>query len=410
MKRYVLVGASGRATYMFAKSMVETFDYCTEIVGVFDINYKRIEALQELSGLYCSAYTDFEKMISETKPDAAIITTVDRFHHEYAIKCLEAGIEVIVEKPMTIDAEKCNALLEAEKRTGTKLTVTFNYRHTPYCTEIKQLITDGIVGDILSVDFEYLLNTAHGADYFRRWHRKKENSGGLLVHKSTHHFDLINWWIDEEPVQVMAYGSRRFYGPTRKERGERCKTCQYTNTCEFYWDISKEDFTKKMYLECEDVDGYFRDRCVFAEEIDIEDSMSVNVKYNKGAVLSYSLIAHCPYEGFKASINGTKGRLEVAEYHAGLNAADPSYYIDFYNRKGQKINYTIPKATGNHGGGDERLLKMIFEDNVPDPLNHMAGSIAGAVSILIGISANMSIAEGHDVKINDLVELDKFRK
>jgi predicted dehydrogenase len=409
-KRYVLIGASGRAAGMFAKPMVQELAEYAAIVGIYDPNPLRIEALKEMSGVDCPAYDDCDRMLAELKPDGAVITTVDRYHHEYILKCLDAGIDAIVEKPMTIDEEKCNAILEAEKRTGRKVTVTFNYRFTPYVTAVKQAIRDGLVGKVLNVDFEYLLDTVHGADYFRRWHRRKENSGGLLVHKSTHHFDLINWWIEEEPVEVMAFGTRRFYGPTRAERGERCLTCSYKKSCEFYFDIDEVEMNRNLYSQCEEADGYYRDRCVFADEIDIEDSMSVNVKYSKGALLSYSLIAHSPYEGYKASISGTKGRLEVAEYHSGIRCDEPAYYFDLYDRDGRKVEYTVPKASGGHGGGDEKLRRMIFEGGLPDPLGHQAGSFAGAVSILIGIAANKSIKEGRNIRINDLVPLDKYRK
>jgi hypothetical protein len=76
---------------------------------------------------------------------------------------------------------------------------------------------------------------------------------------------------------VNAFGTRRFYGPTRKERGERCLTCPYKKTCEFYIDIDKEDsgMLKKLYKDCESEDGYIRDRCLFSDVIDIEDSVSV---------------------------------------------------------------------------------------------------------------------------------------
>jgi predicted dehydrogenase len=409
-KRYVFIGASGRAMYMYARPMVQELAEYAAIVGIYDPNPLRIEALKEMAGADCPAYNDCDRMLAEQKPDVAIVTTMDRYHHEYIIKSLEAGMDVITEKPMTIDEEKCNAILEAEKRTGRKIIVTFNYRFAPYVTAIKQGIKDGIIGKVLNVDFEYLLDTVHGADYFRRWHRRKENSGGLLVHKSTHHFDLINWWIEEEPVEVMAFGTRRFYGPTRAERGERCLTCSYKKSCEFYFDIDEVEMNRNLYSQCEEADGYYRDRCVFADEIDIEDSMSVNVKYSKGALLSYSLIAHSPYEGYKASISGTKGRLEVAEYHSGIRCDEPAYYFDLYDRDGRKVEYTVPKASGGHGGGDEKLRRMIFEGGLPDPLGHQAGSFAGAVSILIGIAANKSIKEGRNIRINDLVPLDKYRK
>ncbi|MDD3927604.1 MAG: Gfo/Idh/MocA family oxidoreductase [bacterium] len=408
-KRYVLIGASWRAVNMYALPVKETFYEVAGIAGIYDINSLRAAAVKEWVGLDCPVYDDCDRMLAELKPDVAIITTVDRYHHEYVIKCLESGVDVIVEKPMTIDEDKCNAILETEKKTGKRVIVTFNYRFTPYVTAVKRAIRDGLVGEILNVDFEYLLDTKHGADYFRRWHRRKENSGGLLVHKSTHHFDLVNWWLEEEPVEVMAFGTRRFYGPTREERGERCLTCRYKKTCEFYFDLEAREHHVKMYRECESADGYYRDQCVFSEEIDIEDSMSVNVKYSKGAMLSYSLIAHSPYEGFKATISGTKGRLEVAEYHSGVRAGDPAYHFELYDRQGKKIGYTVPKAGGGHGGGDANLLNMLFEEGIPDPLGHQAGSFAGAVSCLIGIAANKSIKEGRNIRVNDLVPLDKYR-
>ena len=399
-----------RAARMYAMFMVEEFAEYTEIAGVYDPNPLRCEALKEMAGVNCSSYTDCDRMLTEVKPDVAIVTTIDRYHHEYIIKALEAGADVIVEKPMTIDEEKCKAILEAEKRTGREVIVTLNYRFSPYVTAIKEVIRDGLIGEILTVDFEYMLGTKHGAEYFRRWHRRKENSGGLLVHKATHHFDLINWWIEEEPVEVMAFGTRRVYGPTREERGERCLTCRHKKSCEYFLDITADELLKSMYKECEEADGYYRDRCIFSEEIDIEDSMSVNVKYSKGALLSYSLITHSPYEGYKASISGTKGRLEIAEYRTGVRADGPAYRFEMYDRQGRKIDYTIPKVTGGHGGGDVKLRRMLFEGGIPDPLGYKAGSFAGAISILIGIAANKSIKEGRNIRINDLVSLDDFRK
>jgi len=409
-KKYVLIGASGRGFGMYAIPLAQRLQDYAEVVGIFDVNPLRIAAVKELSGLTCPAYTNFEQMIAETKPDYGIITTVDRFHHEYIIKCLESGVDVISEKPMTIDAEKCNAIMEAEKRTGRDVIVTFNFRFNPHTAAIKQALMDGVVGEVLNVHLEWMLDTSHGADYFRRWHRRKENSGGLLIHKATHHFDIVNWFIEEEPVEVMAFGTRRFYGPTRKERGERCLTCDYKKSCEFYFDLTKSEFDNKLYLECESADGYYRDRCVFADEINIEDSMSLNVRYSKGALLSYSLVAHSPYEGWKISISGKNGRLEASQFHSGFRADEPNHTFEVYDRKGKKIDYALPKIGGTHGGSDDRLIDMIFIGGIPDPLGQKASSFAGALSCLIGIAANESIAKGHSIKVNDLVPLDKYRK
>ena len=234
MKKYAFAGAGGRATTMFAVPLAKEYGDVAQIVGVFDPNRKRCEALAKRTETEIPLYTDFDTMLEETKPDVVIVATVDRYHHEYIVRALHAGCDVISEKPLTIDDEKCRAILKAQEQTGKKVTVTFNVRFMPFVTRIKELIHEGCVGDILSVHFEWMLDTEHGADYFRRWHRKKENSGGLLVHKATHHFDMVNWLIDDEPVKVNAFGTRRFYGPVRENRGERCLTCGYKKQCEFY--------------------------------------------------------------------------------------------------------------------------------------------------------------------------------
>ncbi|MCK4325259.1 Gfo/Idh/MocA family oxidoreductase [bacterium] len=410
MRKYVLVGCSGRALGMFAKPIQEKFSDQAKLAGMFDPNYKRMEYFNNQLKTPVPMYNSFRKMIKEQKPDTVIVATVDRYHHQYIIAALDKGMNAITEKPMTIDDKKCRAILAAEKRSGKKVMVTFNYRHAPYVTKIKELVREGKVGKILSIHFEWFLDTKHGADYFRRWHRRKENSGGLLVHKSTHHFDLVNWFLEEEPETVFAFGDRRFYGPTRKQRGKRCLTCKYKKKCEFYWDITgggifgqSSEFLKGFYLDAEKVDKYYRDKCVFSPEIDIEDTMSVNVRYTGGAFLSYSLVAHAPYEGWRMSINGTGGRIEAEEYHSGNRVSDPFDHIRYFDRKGNSMTYKIAKAGGGHGGGDERLLRMLFVGDLPDPLGLMADSRAGAISILTGVAANKSMTTGRPVKIASLL-------
>ncbi|MCZ8512155.1 Gfo/Idh/MocA family oxidoreductase [Paenibacillus filicis] len=404
MKTYAIVGAGNRCTSMFALPITKDFTDVAQIVGVYDPNYKRAQLLQQKCGGNFPVYSSFEEMINDAKPDIVIVTTIDRYHHEYIIKALEMGCDAITEKPMTIDEEKCNAILEAERRTGRKVTVTFNMRYRPFTARLKELLQQRTIGDILSVHFEWFLDTNHGADYFRRWHRKKENSGGLLIHKSTHHFDFINWLLEEEPVEVSAFGTLRFYGPTREQRGTRCLTCNYKSSCEFYFDISKES-TREMYMECEDVDAYYRDQCVFSEEIDIEDSVSLNVRYSGGALMSYSLTAHSPYEGFKLAINGSDGRIEAETFHGAVGpfAGEDINRLRLYNREQEEITFKVPVIGGAHGGGDERLLKMLFRGNISDPLHQQAKSWDGAMSNAIGFAANKSMKEGRSILIKDLV-------
>lgn len=406
MKRIAFAGASARGTMMYAQPFAKDYSDKVLLVGVYDSNHKRSEVLKRWAGVDMPVFTDFDAMVREAKPDIIVVTTMDRFHHEYIIRAMEAGCDVITEKPMTIDDEKCRAILEAEKRTGRKIIVTFNYRFAPFATRIKELVSSGEIGTPLSVHFEWLLDTSHGADYFRRWHRYKRNTGGLLVHKATHHFDLVNWILRDQPASVSAFGALRYYGPNNPFRGERCRDCQHAAKCPFYWDMAAEPAMREFYLDCEDVDGYYRDRCVFAEDIDIEDTMSVSVRYVSGAMLSYSLTAHSPYEGYRLSINGTQGRLEAEDIHTGIGifAGQSINRLRLYNRKGEEIDIHTPKVTGGHGGGDERLRAMILDETIPDPLGHTAGSKDGAYSILVGIAANKSIREHRMVDIESLLK------
>ncbi|NMB21198.1 MAG: Gfo/Idh/MocA family oxidoreductase [Firmicutes bacterium] len=405
MKSYVIVGAGSRALYMFAKPIVETWSHVADLRGVFDTNLTRARLLSEECG-GIPVYGDFHKMLEKERPDRVIVASTDYSHHTYIVEALKAGCDVISEKPMTIDEEKCRAILQAERETGRKVTVTFNLRFAPYFSTVKDLLKRGTIGEIYHVDFEWFLDRDHGADYFRRWHSEMKNSGGLLVHKSTHHFDIINWWVDSRPYELQAFGSRRVYGDQGPFRGERCMTCPYAANCEFYKDINADPFMKKYYVGAEHEDGYHRDRCLFDERVDIYDTMAVNLKYQSGTLLNYSLVAYAPYEGWRATINGRKGRLELGNVYRSADMSEVGKStIKLYKTDGTSEDIQVSAQIGGHGGGDAKLLKALFEGGVEDPLGQQANSQAGAASLLIGATANRSIQEGRALLVPDVASL-----
>jgi len=405
MKRVIFAGASLRSLGMFVEPVVQEYKEMFTAAGIYDLNPVRARYIGNKFDI--PIYTDFNEMLCKSNADLVIVTTVDAYHHEYIIKSLEAGLDVITEKPMTIDAEKTRAILEAEKKSGKKVTVTFNYRYAPYPTKIKELISSGVIGDIYSVHFEWILDCnmdiyAHGTSYFRRWNRYMDKSGGLLVHKSTHHFDIINWFLDDVPEQVSAFGELRRYGKNGNIRGSNCRNCVYSKECEFYYDISKNEFEMDFYVAAEGEDGYYKDGCVFAEDIDIYDTMSVNVRYKKGAMMSYSLTAHSPYEGWRLAVNGSKGRLEAFLPETGQLTSD-IHTIRIFEPTNNIITYDMPNISHGHGGGDVRLIRDLFIGDREDTLGHKAGSQDGVNSIMIGIAANLSIKENRIVTIADLL-------
>ncbi|HNV27590.1 MAG TPA: Gfo/Idh/MocA family oxidoreductase, partial [Cyclobacteriaceae bacterium] len=245
-KRVAIVGTGIRALDMWSKDVLKTYPDLVEFVGLCDINPGRVAYFKSATGFTCPKYTDFEKMMQEVKPDTLIVTTVDATHHEFIIRGMELGADIITEKPLTTDEQKCEAILEAEKKTGKKITVTFNYRYSPHRAKIYELLRSGTIGELTSVDFHWYLDTSHGADYFRRWHRLREKSGTLWVHKATHHFDLLNWWIESDPAQVYATGSLDFYGKNNSFRHTNCRPCPHKNSCSFYFDISKNRFLTEL--------------------------------------------------------------------------------------------------------------------------------------------------------------------
>lgn len=424
-QKLVLVGTGSRGIGFWGKNIVQRYSNEVEFVGLCDINPGRVQFAKKHMEVNCELFTDFDAMILKTKPDTVIVTTVDSNHHVYIIKALEMGCNVITEKPMTTDEDKCQAILDAERKTGKKVIVGFNYRWGVQFSEFKKLLVSERVGKITSVDFHWYLNTSHGADYFRRWHGERDKGGTLLVHKSTHHFDLLNWWLDSDPVEVTAYGALEHYGKNNSFRGVNCRNCGHTDKCKFYFDITKNKMYVDLYTNNEKYDGYVRDNCVWREEIDIYDKMAVQIKYANGVQVSYSLTTYSPYEGFTIAFNGMKGRIDSwegipwrmkeqvdqAKLHAkemsqNNNVAEGYDEIMVSDNFGKSELVKVPRIRGGHGGGDERLQDKIFKNpDMADPFKHAAGTRDGAMSILIGIAARKSIEEKRMVKISELTDI-----
>lgn len=425
-RRYAVVGTGGRSG-MYIDALCTSRREDGELVALCDANIGRARKRQawakEMTGVEVPVYeaADFEKMLDEQSVDRVIVTTgPDRTHRDYIVRAMRAGRDVVTEKPMTTTDGFVREILATKKETGRDLQVTFNYRYSPPRSHVRRLISEGAIGEILSVDFAWRLDTRHGADYFRRWHRNLDNSGSLLVHKATHHFDLVNWWIDDLPEEVFAHGSRRYYTPEQAvERGlgdhaERCTDCTLTGTCPFYLDLDSGAQMRALYRENEHIDGYYRDRCVFSKEIDIWDTMSLSVRYRKGAILNYMLHAYSPTEGYSIAFNGTKGRIEHYANEASYVSGDGNVPGELQSGKlGITLipEFQAPRAItpevgeGGHGGGDPALLSDVFDPSPkPDPLRRRANEIDGAYSVLIGVAGYTSIRTGKAVTIEDLLQ------
>jgi predicted dehydrogenase len=316
-RRMALVGTGSRGTTMWGRELLADHGAGVGIVGLCDINGKRALAARDYIGTTAPAFVDFDRMIAETKPDLVVVSTPDATHWRYILRAMELGCEVITEKAIATDEQQCQDLLDGCSRLGGKLTVAFNARHIAGAKKMKQLLLEKAVGDVVSVVYQEYLDTSHGASYFRRWHRLKQMNGTLLVTKSCHHFDQVNWWLDARPVEVKASGSLRVYGRNNAFRSSHCRVCPYQKQCAFYWDIQKDEQARRLFAACESEDGYFRDGCVWREDADIYDNSAVMVRYDNGVNLTYTSDAYLPYEGQAITVNGKKGRIDWMAYSGG---------------------------------------------------------------------------------------------
>jgi predicted dehydrogenase len=414
--RYAIVGLGGRAQ-MFVDALTGAHADTAQLVAFCDVNQTRMDVhnrtVVERGLLAVPTYKaqDFGRMLDAERVDTVIVTSIDRTHDEYIVAALRAGRDVITEKPMTTDAERCRRILDAQAETGRKVTVTFNYRYNPLHARVREVIASGAIGDIGSVHFEWLLDTRHGADYFRRWHRDKANSGGLMVHKATHHFDLVNWWVASAPELV--------FGLVHHEAADD----------PFALQLAGNEKMTALYLDAEHEDGYHRDLNVFGPGITIEDDMAVAVRYRSGATMSYHLTAYSPWEGYRVAFNGSGGRLELDVMEnsfvdpgtAGTvkgealhgrpgteTRPEPDHGARLTLRKHweKPEDLDLPDTSGGHGGGDERMLADIFGGKVvDDPLGRASTHLDGALSLLTGLAANRSFETGLPVRADEILEL-----
>lgn len=433
--KYALIGTGWRAQ-MYIEALTGAHRDDGDLVAWADTNQGRLDWFDEYVGARglkaperfdSREITDF---VRTRAVDRVIVTTPDFTHAQLVVAALEGGADVIVEKPLTIDEDGLRRIADAAERTGNDVIVTFNYRYSPRNSALRRVIASGEIGDVTSVHFEWVLDTVHGADYFRRWHREKANSGGLLVHKASHHFDLVNWWIDAIPTRVFASGGLRFYGAENARKrglGERPTRGSVDSELRdaFSFDLRFDPMQKALYYDQEKHDGYIRDRDPFDEGITIEDNLSLLVDYDQGASMTYSLNAHSPWEGYRVSVNGTRGRAELHVVERGAilmegearPVLDPSATPEEVGQEsgrpigeslvvqhhfGPAREVRIEVGDGAHGGGDSELLADLFRPSGADPLKRAASWLDGVRSLAVGIAGNQSLATGLPVQIAQL--------
>lgn len=423
-KRYAVCGVSNRALNMFIGPLLRRFQGQAELVGFLDVDPRRFEVCArqypEAKGIPTFLGEDaFDRMVAETRPDCVIVAGMDSTHATYILKALAKDLDVISEKPMTSTAADAKRVLEAEKKSKGKVTVTFNVRYTAEARRIKELILEGKIGRITSVDLNWSIDTHHGSSYFMRWNRLRGNSGGLSIHKSTHHLDLVSWLVDQAPLEVFAHGALNYYGDQgpenpRKGDGRRCATCEVRQDCAYFrrWNgRSGAAEVKDDHLGTVKADytGYHTDQCIFDSRIDIEDTYTASIRFDKGTLFSYSVNFSSPYEGLRLVLHGTRGRIEWTHYHALSRISFPveeESTVDLFPLFGSgRERIHVVQSSGSHGGSDPLLQEDLFMG--PDPrrgYSIQSNALAGAQAVALGEGIWRSAKERRLVTIRELLQ------
>ncbi len=430
--RYVLCGLSIRSIHHFVTPLTgkspsptaNDFTDCADLRAVLDIDRERVEAFNEKCGLKLAYYgpDEFSKMIEVEQPEVVLVAGPDVTHYAYIIKALEHGCDVIVEKPMVLTADEAREVIEAERRTGRRVQVTMNMRYKPLQQQLRRLIESGAIGRVVNIEFTYNLDTEHGASYFYRWNRRREISGGLNVHKLCHHFDVVNWWLQDQPHLVFALGDRNFYGPEGahkpvSENGTPLPLAELKARCPYYQKHFASYNTPEAARIKAGWDEYhlpYREQYppdqpayIYDEEIDIEDTYGVLIRYRKGAILNYSINFSAAWEGFNIGINGTHGRIETSYRREatfsedGERPASGTSVINVIPLFASPYQIAVKSGSGGHGGADEPIQRDLFRCVAPESveLGLMADSIQGAYAVAAGEAVWRSCESGQPIII-----------
>jgi len=437
-RRYALIGASNRGVASFARPLIgvaggvegaygygatdDDFSAVGELVAVLDLDRARAEAfvatlvpeghppvaVYEPGGL--------EEMFRETRPDAVIIASPDHTHSTYILAALEAGVDVISEKPMVATAAEAATVVAAEAASTATVHVTHNFRYPARHRRIKQLLTEGAIGRPLHVDLAYYVDTRHGASYFLRWNRERARSGGLTIHKSTHHLDLISWWLGADPTRVYAVGGRDYYGPDSPHRPAGATSAAEVRERDPYHraqlgsgtfpEATGRARTGLFDLPYEVQYPASREMTLYDDEIDIEDHVASLISYTGGATAAYSVQFSAPWEGYRLTITGTHGAIEAFVGRTPENEQLPgSGELVLRPLFEPARPVEVPVATGGHDGADPLMRRDLFvgPDEESTAMGLMADARQGALAVATGEAIWRSTQQGRAIEISELL-------
>jgi len=398
--RIGIVGTGGRGVNAFGMTFVKDHADTTEIIALADPNLVRAEAAMKMLGITADLHDNAEDLITRSDVDAVIIASVDCCHEAQVCLALEHDKHVYIEKPLATTVEGCLRILEASISAGKVLSMGFNLRHNIVIHRLKQLVDEGCFGDIFSI--QAIEHYNGGRTYHSRWNRLKKFTGGLFIHKGSHDFDVINYLMgDVRPARVACFANVFSLKPDRlpfatrpgEDPGPNCTVCPYQRECPDAYLYESPLFNEKTA----EVDGYYKNQCMYLSEKDTHDQGIAIVEYENGATASHSEYFATPVSNRRYLVEGTKGHGE-ADFQANSIRCLPRWSED-------RIDYNLKPPQGGHGGSDPDIIQT-FLDCIATGTRPRASAVDGTWSVAVAVAAEKARAENRVVELSEFFDPD----
>jgi len=395
----------------------EQFDGKMEVVAIADNRRKQLDSSIEQFNLKPKyVFNSADELLSQPKlADIMIIATQDGQHKEHALRALELGYDLLLEKPIAATLEDCIAITKKAEELGRRVIICHVLRYSPFYKKIKELIDEGVVGDIESVHMREGVGYYHIAHSYVRgnWHNLAQSSPIILA-KTCHDLDLMVWLTGEKCLALNSFGSLNEFKAENCPEGatDRCTDgCPYQDTCpydapSFYlsripgWptQILNPEPTPENIMEALRTTNY--GRCVYKMDNDVCDHQTVNLQMTKGITISFHLSGFTAVQDRHISVMGNKGEI-WGDFHSG------KVHYQRFRGPEEIVDVTGGVALKGHGGGDAALLKDVIElyTNPGAELPSITTIGRSLESHMMAFAAEQSRLEG-----GELIKMDEFAK
>lgn len=397
---FAVIGLGSRGS-LYASIIKEKYPDC-KIVAVCDVEEYRLKVAKEKYGISDDMlFTNEDDFFAKGKlADALIIGTIDKAHYKEAIRAMEVGYDMIMEKPMSPDQEECKEIVATAKKFGRKIAICHVLRYTPFYSEIKKIIERGDIGTVVTMSQTENVAYWHQAHSFVRgnWHNSKESSP-MILQKCCHDLDIIRWLMDKSCLFVSSFGSLMHFNKENAPEGsaENCLDCKLDciyNSAKWYKTKEGSGWFPGKKHGIDDVDEAMRvlpyGKCVYKCDNDVVDHQVVNMLFEDGATAQLTMTAFSQRNYRELHIHGTKGEI--------IGDMENKYFdVTIFGKGTERVDITkLGIDLSGHGGGDIQLVKEFIE-YVNGNCQARSSATASLESHLMAFAAEQSRLEGGKV-------------